>query len=238
MQQITSSLPTCTDSYAYRGKICSLLDASATTSQHVGLLLSDTAAVCGTKSDGSADDLKASACRLQETLSTVSGQLESSAAQLQAATAAKPLVSASTLNMQLTQLQKQLASTAALDGCLRAVGTAYAALLGLIHREGAAVARQFLQDAASSASGSSAQPAPPTGAVAAVASKVLKLGDCSMKRLRNGDVYKVSRERPSRLSRLTAAFSSTEAMLRTALLCGNNSSSWPDTLQAWGCAMP
>jgi hypothetical protein len=197
MTQITSTLPSCTDSFAYRGKICSLLDASATTSAHVGLLLADAAVVCGRKSNGSADDLKALAQKLQQQLEGVTAQLASSTTQLQAALAGKPLSSQGTLNMQLTQLQKQLASTAALDGCLRAVGTAYAALLGLSHREGAAVARQFLQDT-SSASGQapgSVLAATPggsaPGAAPAVTSKVLKLGDCSMKRLRNGDIYKV-----------------------------------------------
>lgn len=195
MDQVTASLPTCTDSFAYRGKICSLLDASATTAPHVGLLLSDAAAVCGRKSDNSADDLKASAQKLQQQLAGVVQQLGVSTGQLQSALLAQPLASTGTLNMQLTQLQKQLASTAALDGCLRAVGTAYASLLGLSHREGAAVARQFLQDAG--ATGSSAgQPAGGSAsaggaAPAAVASKVLKLGDCAMKRLRNGDIYKV-----------------------------------------------
>jgi hypothetical protein len=76
------------------------------------------------------------------------------------------------------QLQKQLASTAALDGCLRSVGAAYAALMGRAHKEGAALAAQFLVDA--------------SGGPGVVTSKVLKLGDCSMKQLRNGDVYKVS----------------------------------------------
>jgi hypothetical protein len=77
------------------------------------------------------------------------------------------------------QPQKQLASTAALDGCLRSVGAAYAALMGRAHKEGAALAAQFLVDA--------------SGGPGVVTSKVLKLGDCSMKQLRNGDVYKVSR---------------------------------------------
>jgi hypothetical protein len=75
------------------------------------------------------------------------------------------------------QLQKQLASTAALDGCLRSVGAAYAALMGRAHKEGATLAAQFLVDA--------------SGGPGVVTSKVLKLGDCSMKQLRNGDVYKV-----------------------------------------------
>lgn len=195
MTQITSSLPTCTDSFAYRGKIRSLLDASATTAAHVGLLLSDAAAVCSRKSDGSADDLKASAKKLQQQLTEIAGQLHASTAQLQEVLAGKPLASQSTLNMQLTQLQKQLASTAALDGCLRAVGTAYASLLGLSHRVGSAVARQFLQDTSSSAGQAPgsvlAATAGDAGVAPAVTSKVLKLGDCAMKRLRNGDVYKV-----------------------------------------------
>jgi hypothetical protein len=195
MVQITSALHTCTDSFAYRGKIRSLLDASATTTAHVGLLLSDAATVCGRKSDGSADDLKVSAQRLQQQLTEFAGQLHAKTAQLQEVLAGKPLASQSTLNMQLTQLQQQLASTAALDGCLRAVGTAYASLLELSHREGSAVARQFLQDTSSSAGQAPgnvlAATAGDGGVALAVTSKVLKLGDCAMKRLRNGDVYKV-----------------------------------------------
>lgn len=193
MDQVSASLPTCTDSFAYRGKIRSLLDASATTAAHVGLLLSDAAAVCGRKSDSSADDLKASAQKLQQQLAGVVQQLGASTGQLQSALLAKPLASTGTLNMQLTQLQKQLASTAAMDGCLRAVGTAYASLLGLSHREGAAVARQFLQDGGASSAGQAVGDGAAAGGVApaAVASKVLKLGDCVMKRLQNGDIYKV-----------------------------------------------
>jgi hypothetical protein len=195
MDQITTTLPTCTDSYAYRGKIRSLLDASATTAAHVSLLLSDAAAVCGRKPDGSVNELLASAQQLQQQLGKVNEQVDASTAQLQAALAAKPLSSTSTLNMQLTQLQKQVASTAALDGCLRAVGTACAALLGLSHREGAAVAKQFLQDTSSSsgqAPGSTLAAAPDTAGAVPAVSKVLKLGDCSMKQLRNGDIYKVA----------------------------------------------
>jgi hypothetical protein len=49
--------------------------------------------------------------------------------------------------------------------------------MGRAHKEGAALAAQFLVDA--------------SGGPGVVTSKVLKLGDCSMKQLRNGDVYKV-----------------------------------------------
>jgi hypothetical protein len=49
--------------------------------------------------------------------------------------------------------------------------------MGRAHKEGAALAAQFLLDA--------------SGGPGVVTSKVLKLGDCSMKQLRNGDVYKV-----------------------------------------------
>lgn len=94
------------------------------------------------------------------------------------------------------QLQKQLASTAALDGCLRSVGAAYAALMGRAHKEGAALAAQFLVDA--------------SGGPGVVTSKVLKLGDCSMKQLRNGDVYKV---------RAAAAAAHDECLLRSLCLC-------------------
>lgn len=188
MAQITSSLPACSDSHAFRGKIRSLLDAAESTAAHTQLLLTDAVAVCARKSDGSANDLQRQVAQLQEELSAVRVQLNSSITQLQAALEARLLASQSTLNMALTQLQKQLASTAALDGTLKTVGTAYAALLGLMRKEGAAVARQFLQDSSSS-SGCSAQ-GPQAGALPAVTSKVLKLGDCAMKRLRNGDIYK------------------------------------------------
>lgn len=107
-------------------------------------------------------------------------QLSSCTQQLQAATAARPLYGQQKLNLQLTQMQKQLASTTALDGSLRSVGAAYAALLGRTHKESAAMAAQFLVDASSNGN---------SGAV--VTGKVLKLGDCSMKQLRNGDIYKV-----------------------------------------------
>eukprot|EP00775_Hariotina_reticulata_P012192 gene12192-12329_t len=149
MKQISSSLPTTTtDSYVYRGKIRSLQDASATAVGHVALLLNDVAAVCERKTDGSADDVKDKALKLQQGLTQAQAELAAATQELQAATAARPLSGQQQLNLQLTQMQKQLASSAAVDGSLRAIGTAYAAL------------------------------------------KVLKLGDCSMKRLRNGDVYK------------------------------------------------
>lgn len=117
---------------------------------------------------------------LQDLFDTIV-QLKGCTHQLQTATAARPVSGQQKLNLQLTQLQKQLASTAALDGSLRSVGAAYAALLSRVHKEGAAMAAQFLVDASSNSSSS--------GGVAT--SKVLKLGDCSMKQLRNGDIYKV-----------------------------------------------
>jgi hypothetical protein len=67
MQQISTSLSTTTtDSYVYRGKIKSLQDASATAVGHVALLLSDVAAVCQQKADGSADNIKDNAQKLQQ----------------------------------------------------------------------------------------------------------------------------------------------------------------------------
>jgi hypothetical protein len=53
--------------------------------------------------------------------------------------------------------------------------------MGRAHKEGAALAVQFLVDA--------------SGGPGVVTSKVLKLGDCCMKQLRSGDLYKVRRSR-------------------------------------------
>lgn len=139
-------------------------------------------AVAATKSEGSAADIAASARALQGQLTCVQAQLQDSVRMLQDTLSTPQDNNGSkAVHLQLTQSQKQLASTAALNGCLRAVGTAYAALLGLSHRQGAAVAAAFFE-----------QPPAAGDAAAATQSKVLKLAECSMKRLRNGDVYRVS----------------------------------------------
>lgn len=98
------------------------------------------------------------------------------------------------LNLIITQQQRQLTSTAGLDGAIRSVGTAQAALAQRAHREGAAIAAHFLADG----SGAAGAPAGGDGtAVTVAACKVLKMGDCAMKRLRNGDIYKVCLHRAS-----------------------------------------
>jgi hypothetical protein len=121
----------------------------------------------------------------------------------------------SPLNLATTQLQRQLTATAALDGAIRAVGTVQAALAQRAQCEGAAIAARFLTDGGAGV-GAAGATAPPPGAPASIggaseagsiaaasaspaatprgaaaAYKVLKMGDCAMKRLRNGDVYKV-----------------------------------------------
>jgi hypothetical protein len=91
------------------------------------------------------------------------------------------------------------------------VGVAHAALAQRAHREGAAIAARFLSDgggnAAAAAGGGGGGAGgggaggggytallPGGGGDGAVAApcKVLKMGDCAMKRLRNGDIYKVA----------------------------------------------
>jgi len=131
-------------------------------------------------------------CIFMQEVSQVQAELAVATHELQAATSTRPLSDQQQLNLQLTQMQKQLASSAAVDGSLRAIGTAYAALLALIHRDGLNVAKRFLTDApaAPAAVCAGAAAVGENGAVSMV-SKVLKLGDCSMKRLRNGDFYKV-----------------------------------------------
>lgn len=66
MEQISSSLPTCSDSYSYRGKIKSLQDSADTTAGHVKLMLADIQVICSRKADGSADDVKQQAGKLQQ----------------------------------------------------------------------------------------------------------------------------------------------------------------------------
>jgi hypothetical protein len=83
-----------------------------------------------------------------------------------------------------------------------------AALAQRTHREGAAIASRFLSEGGAGAGSVSAPgappaslggntdslaPAPPVAGAPAAACKVLKMGDCAMKRLRNGDIYKVRR---------------------------------------------
>eukprot|EP00879_Flechtneria_rotunda_P032224 GHRR01035394.1.p1 GENE.GHRR01035394.1~~GHRR01035394.1.p1 ORF type:complete len:565 (+),score=197.10 GHRR01035394.1:701-2395(+) len=202
MGQIASSLATYSNSYVYKGKIRSLQDAASTTAGHAALLLGDVVAVCGRKASGSADGILGQAEKLQQDLVAIQGQLDSAIEQLQLGAAAQASCSESApVNPQLTQQQKQLASTAALDNCLRSIGATYAALLGRSYKESAATAAQFLLDASAISKGWSEAAAAESSAAAgavlgnaigagAVATKVLKLGDCAMKRLRNGDVYK------------------------------------------------
>ncbi len=66
MAQICSTLPTCSDSYVYRGKIRSLQDAAATTAGHVSLLLLGVTAECARKANNSADDVKAQTQKMQQ----------------------------------------------------------------------------------------------------------------------------------------------------------------------------
>lgn len=99
----------------------------------------------------------------------------------------------SPLNLPPAALQRQLAATGPLDGAIRAVGTAAAALAARAHREGAAIAASFLSEPAATAAagGGEGEGAGAGGGAAGGASKVLKMGDAAMKRLRNGDIYKV-----------------------------------------------
>lgn len=69
----------------------------------------------------------------------------------------------------------QVTNTAGLEGALRQTGMALTALMHLQHRTSAGAAERYL-----------AEPAAEGGAP-----RVLKLGDFHMKRLKNGDVYKV-----------------------------------------------
>lgn len=66
MVQISSSLLTCSDSYVYRGKISSLHNSADTTAGHVKLMLTDIAAICSRKADGTADGIKQQAENLQQ----------------------------------------------------------------------------------------------------------------------------------------------------------------------------
>jgi hypothetical protein len=69
----------------------------------------------------------------------------------------------------------QVTNTTGLEGALRQAGMALTALLHLQHRTSAGATERYL-----------AEPAAEGGAP-----RVLKLGDFHMKRLKNGDVYKV-----------------------------------------------
>jgi hypothetical protein len=119
---------------------------------------------------------------LLQDLARVQPQLISASQQLSRACAGRPV--AASLLLQLTQNQKQLTSTSSLDGSLRAVGTVHSAVVLRLHKESSAAAAAFLD--ANSSGGALMQPAG--------ASKVLKLGDDCMKRLRNGDIYRVSEQ--------------------------------------------
>jgi hypothetical protein len=215
MLEAAASFTSATDSCVFRGKLRSLLDASSTTVTHAALLLDDVAALCGSRAqDGSTRDLLASARRLQGTMAAVQAEHGAAAGALQGALSAQRLPlplqhaapSVAQASPPLTQLQKQLTSTAALDGRLRALGAAHAALLALWHAEDAAVAAGFFcpagrpgagggaadADAAASEGASAAAAAAAAVPPPLVQARVLKLADCSMKRLRNGDVYRVS----------------------------------------------
>jgi hypothetical protein len=99
----------------------------------------------------------------------------------------------------MTAHQKQITNTAALDGALKALGTVHATLVQRLHKEASAAAGQFLEGAGGILG--------PSGDIAG--SKVLKLGDDCMKRLRNGDIYRVRGLRKCQLS----------AILNAAVLC-------------------
>lgn len=147
-------------------------------------------------------------CVCTQEMGGVAAQLAAADTQLASALAAQP---PPPLHTQLSPQAKASASTSALDGCLRSLGTTHAALLALCHAEAAALAAQFLDSSSASTSGvavgagvggaaagaagavdGAACTAATAGAGAAgvATSRVLKLGDCAMKRLRNGDVYK------------------------------------------------
>jgi len=181
----------------------SLQDACATLRSHMSLLLSDIAAAVDGRTEGTALEVGAAAKRLQLELTAAERELATATRRVEARLHDAPT---SPLNLTATQLQRQLTSTAALGGVIRAVGTAQAALAQRAHREGAAIAARFLADSggvsgataapstlpavvegASGDDGSAQLPAAP----AAVPCKVLKMGDAAMKRLQNGDIYKV-----------------------------------------------
>lgn len=193
---VVETLGSSTDNLAYRGKVRSLQDACSTLRSHTALLLSDVSAAVEGRTEGPALEVVASAKHLLQELATVDKDLAAAAKRLEARLQDTPI---SGLNLTTTQLQRQLTSTAALDGAIRSVGTAQAALAQRAHREGAAIAARFLSDGGTF-SGAGAGPAQGLSlggtdagegsVVSATPCKVLKMGDCAMKRLRNGDVYK------------------------------------------------
>ncbi|GBF94649.1 phosphatidylinositol-4-phosphate 5-kinase [Raphidocelis subcapitata] len=184
---VVDTLGSGTNTLAYRGRVRSLQDACATLRGHAALLLSDVAGAVAGRGEAAALEVASKARALQAELAAAERELAAATRRLEARLHAAPT---SQLNLAPTQLQRQLTSTAALDGAIRAVGTAQAAVAQRAHREGAAIAERFLADGGPAAAAAAADAAAAAAPAAAVPCKVLKMGDSAMKRLRNGDVYK------------------------------------------------
>ena len=115
-----------------------------------------------------------------QALAKLKPDVSSTVETLSSSCSASPV--ATSLFLQMTAHQKQITNTAALDGALKALGTVHASLVQRLHKEASAAAGEFLEGGGGVLG--------PSGEI--VGSKVLKLGDDCMKRLRNGDIYRVS----------------------------------------------
>lgn len=193
------------DSYIYRGKLRSLRDAVQTLMRHSSLLLGDLQTHCIQKNDAECARSMEDVNKLQQTMIEMEAEFAELAAFVDlhenavANSPAKPQLGSPQV-AKLTDEQKQMSSTQPLDTTLKAVSSAQFALVQHIHRESTAMTAQYLGSgaeaqgklAAGATPDSSSSQASTSGRAAKSISstRVFKLGDFQLKRLRNGDIYK------------------------------------------------
>ncbi|GMH42961.1 hypothetical protein BSKO_10883 [Bryopsis sp. KO-2023] len=189
------------DSYAYRGKVRSMRDVMNTLIRHTNLLLDDLNGLRAQQSESRDSPLTKLAAaekdlkRLEELFISLSRNLTQSEKR-------HPVPRSSTIC--ITEKQKELSDTQDLDGALRRIGAAQAALAQALLKGSVEGSRAILNavPASTGANGrentanndqqtSKNGSGPPDSITATeTTSRTIRIGDYQIRRLKNGDIYK------------------------------------------------
>ncbi|CAD7696547.1 unnamed protein product [Ostreobium quekettii] len=174
------------DSYAYRGKVRSMRDVFSTLMRHCAQLLDDLEGLHKIQPI-EAEDLSRLSAAANE-MARMEDRFRDVVGELRQAEETHPVPQKSTIS--ITEEQKGLSDTKALDGTLRRVGAAQAALAQALLKGSVEGSRAILdavkQDPTKNGKDRSEDDPPKKESL----SRTIRIGDFQMRRLKNGDIYK------------------------------------------------